>query len=188
MNYLDHLLPVLLGTARIAFKARTSEDGGAREGGGSEGRGVCRGAEGVKDIVGKKEEETFGGGSLRPSWTEYQPAGVDRSWVVGGHLGEKTFREGIGLLERRCRCWSDTRVLGNCVSQTCIQNRPLLARSVPTTFSAHTMTLSQLHAASLSHVALVTGLEGYMGYTGSFAAVRWGYMGWQSHKADNAKC
>jgi len=57
-----------------------------------------------------------------------------------------------------------------------------------TTFSAHTMTLSQLHAASLSHVALVTGLEGYMGYTGSFAAVYRGYMGWQSRKADNAKC
>ena len=36
MNYLDDLLPVLLGAARIAFKARTSEDGGAREGGGSE--------------------------------------------------------------------------------------------------------------------------------------------------------
>ena len=50
------------------------------------------------------------------------------------------------------------------------------------------MTLSQLHAASLSHVALVTGLEGYMGYTGSFAAVYRGYMGWQSGKADNAKC
>ena len=111
MNYLDDLLPVLLGTARIAFKARTSEDGGAREGGGSEGRGVCRGAEGVKDIVGKKEEESFGGGSLRPSWTEYQPARVDRSRVVGGHLEENTFREGIGLLERRCRCWSDTRGL-----------------------------------------------------------------------------
>ena len=32
----------------------------------------------------------------------------------------------------------------------------------------------------------VRGLHGL--HTGSFAAVRWGYMGWQSHKADNAKC
>ena len=77
---------------------------------------------------------------------------------------------------------------GNGESRACIQNRSLIARAVPTTFSAHTMTLSQLHAASLSHVALVTGLEGYMGYTGSFAAVYRGYMGWQSRKADNAKC
>ena len=39
---------------------------------------------------------------------------------------------------------------------------PFISRPVvPTTISAHTMTLSQLHAASLGHVALVTGLEGY---------------------------
>ena len=70
-------------------------------------------------------------------------------------------------------------VVRNGEFQACIQNRSLIAsRPVPTTFSAHTMTLSQLHAASLSHVALVTGLEGYMGYiVGSFAAVYRGYMG-----------
>ena len=89
MNYLDDLLPVLLGAARIAFKARTSEDGGAREGGGSEGRGVCGGSERVEDVVGEKEEESLGGGSLRPSWAENQPAGVDCSRMVGRDLESK---------------------------------------------------------------------------------------------------
>ena len=64
VNHLDHLLPVLLCTARVALQTGTSEDSGAREGGGGEGRGVCWGAERVKDIVGKKEEESLGGGSL----------------------------------------------------------------------------------------------------------------------------
>jgi len=64
VNHLDHLLPVLLGTAGVALQTGTSEDGGAGEGGSGEGRAVRGGSERVEDIVWKKEEESLGGGSL----------------------------------------------------------------------------------------------------------------------------
>ena len=110
--------------------------------------------------------------------------------MVGRDLESKRLGLGIFGIERGCRFGSNTRQEGMVISRDMHPKPiPFISRPVvPTTISAHTMTLSQLHAASLSHVALVTGLEGYMGYTGSFAAVYRGYMGWQSRKADNAKC
>ena len=99
--------------------------------------------------------------------------------MVGRDLEGKRLGLWIFGIERGCRFGSNTRQEGMVISRDMHPKPiPFISRPVvPTTISAHTMTLSQLHAASLGHVALVTGLEGY---TGSFAAVYWGYMGRQS--------